>query len=249
MRLFELNKIPLEYSHDYMDALEKLVASDYIQEASIQIDLLKSKKLCIRLVLDNIEKRESILNQIKIINKGINEKNPGIKVIANMVKLLENLRMLNLVIIEDILQIRISLKKLSSVIKPFILFYKGENYFHKIIDDYNFIANSEFGRFFKFGKRLDIFFLTISRPVPNLQKILNQNNIHNNEGFRKTVQSMSISRKLFLSVPIGELYNRIKNAEIILMKEAEKNRLVSSKTLPLRCARSSNSKKKGQFQV
>jgi len=234
--LWEIYKIDPYYKDAYLKALSNLSTQAYIEQLAKEIDLLYKEKSTIQKLYSHIRKREDILLQIEKISeyfKNNPESGFAQKINENIMQLLEDLRICTLFVVETSIKLRGELSRMTRFsTEPLkILFNNGQDYLLKIYEDYSKIINSEISKMFKFGKKFDPFFMGISQPVP-LQKTMKPLtrqlgkrantaviNMQNQELLRKTTKSSN----LFLTVPIGLMYKRMKLAEEFLNQEFIKN--------------------------
>ena len=90
------------------------------------------------------------------------------------------------------------------------IIWNNENYFKKIEIDTKEITCVKFPNLFRHNRKLDIFFLSVSQPSSLFRYLKNKPK----EPFGK--------EKISLSMPVGRLYKRMKNAEQSFFYEISK---------------------------
>jgi len=179
-----------------MKGFNDLEKNECIKKIVKEIELLSRGKTSLQMMMYTIMKREDIMTQIDKIN--ITPcKLDSKEVIA---VLLDKLRRVTLIVIEFIIEVRSEFKALNQ--PNVLILYKNQNYIIKIANDTKDIIEVRVGEAFKYMKRLDVFFLSISQPTLFLPN-----------------KYLRLESKLTLPMPVGELYRRMKRAEAYFLNE------------------------------
>eukprot|EP00826_Nyctotherus_ovalis_P005386 TRINITY_DN11213_c0_g1_i3.p1 TRINITY_DN11213_c0_g1~~TRINITY_DN11213_c0_g1_i3.p1 ORF type:complete len:201 (+),score=38.22 TRINITY_DN11213_c0_g1_i3:433-1035(+) len=176
-----------------MKGLLTLTEPQCVQRIMREIELLSKGQASVQALMYAIVRRENLMNQLKKIDASCKEV---------LGVLLDNVRKATLIVIEAIARFRAELKALSQ--ENVLVVFKNQNYFEKIAIDTKEIIDIRFPQAFKFARRFDVFFLSISQPTPLLP----------NNSFKSASK-----RRLTLSMPVGELYTRVKKAEAYFLAE------------------------------
>ncbi|CAK74484.1 unnamed protein product (macronuclear) [Paramecium tetraurelia] len=169
------------------------------QAILFEIEEIQLKKSHIQQCMQAVESRErclsALLKHIQLI-----ENNPGDEqLISKSAELITHLRILSINVVEQIIGWRqylmkflVNIHSTESISLPYT--YYKENYLIKMKKDVLYIQNSTLSNYYQFSKQSDPFFVAITRPATDLNKIVQ-----------------------FISKP---LLKRIKNCELLIQEEA-----------------------------
>ncbi|CAD8098694.1 unnamed protein product [Paramecium sonneborni] len=168
------------------------------QAIQFEIEEISLKKSHIQQCMQTIEAREKcfnvILNHIQLIQQNPRDQ----QLISKSAELITHLRILSISVVESIIGWRQYLMKFlvnihssESIQLPYIYF--NENYLIKMKKDVLYIQNSVLSYFYQFSNKSDPFFVTITKPTNDPNKIVQ-----------------------FISKP---LLKRIKNCEYLIQQE------------------------------
>lgn len=236
--LWDIYKIDVSYRDAFLNSIENQPRSQQVQSLAKEIENLYNEKAEIQKLYTQIQKREVVLAEIQQINENITKNAISKELQDKAVKFLEELRDHTLLVIELTTKLREDLCKNAQFDRnrkeewiKFPIIFEKQSYLSKINKDYPMIITSELSKLFKFSQALDPFFLTPSQPMPipiaskgkpplmpGPVTLKNKNTpVKQNSNIKKNDKAAV----LYLPVPVGALYKRIKTAEDILLEESE----------------------------
>ena len=168
--LWELYQIDKLYQDAFMRCLSGLQPKMYIQILAKEIENLHNEKATMQQIFISIQQREDCIGVIEKISENLNSEEE-IKKKATIE--LEKLRMVSLLVVENIMRFRNQLKSINFIsgnekklteLENIPIMYNGTNYLIKMKTDTNFLAKSELNQWFNFSNKIDPFLVTPSTP-------------------------------------------------------------------------------------
>ncbi|CDW89091.1 UNKNOWN [Stylonychia lemnae] len=234
--------IPDYHRTVFLDSIYGLTSNQYLPIIAKEIQDLQQEQAPIQNTIRAIIGRESCLQQIKELDKVLEEaerlQTPNQALMDECVKILHSLRMLTSSHNQNSMhQERNSVNKFKSI--PFI--WEGENYLLKMKNDAQFLITSEYGKHFNFSTKSDPF-LVFPSQKHNVNavgggaqglKSLKKQNSSGNQGqapasvnMKKDKNGLPVNK---LIVPLANsMMKWIRQSEVYLMEEAVTDQILKS---------------------